>query len=167
MIRDSLPGDLAALEQLYPLAFPEEDLLPLLRALVEDAACVVSLVAERDGALAGHVAFTRCTVAGAPGWVALLAPLCVTPEHQGQGIGSALVRAGLDRVTSDGAVMALVLGNPAYYGRFGFAATRDVAAPYGLPAAYHPAWQALALTTARVEGQLDVPPVWQDPALWA
>lgn len=80
-----------------------------------------SLVAEVDGAVVGHVAFSPVTVgSGAVG--AGLAPLAVLPSHRRRGVGSALVRAGLQACRDAGLGWAVVLGEPHYYGRFGFRA---------------------------------------------
>ena len=80
----------------------------------------VSLVAVDGNALIGHVAFSRITVAGTHYRWFGLAPVSVEPDHQGLGIGSALIRAGLERLRLQGAAGCVVLGNPAYYRRFGF-----------------------------------------------
>ena len=167
-IRPTTPADLPPLEALYAAAFPEEDLLPLVRALMAEPSGVMSLVAEEGGALAGHVAFTMCGIEGQDVRAALLGPLCAAPDRQGRGIGSALVKAGLERLRADGVTAVLVLGDPAYYGRFGFAAGHVIAAPYDLPPEYMAGWQALALSPdgALPQGRLEVPPVWQVPALW-
>lgn len=168
-IRPGMPADRAAIEAFYPAAFPEEDLLPLLRALLV-ADGVLSLVATADdGQVVGHVAFTDCSVADDAARAVLLGPLAVTPARQGRGIGSALVRAGLDRLAAAGPARVFVLGDPAYYGRFGFAAEAGVIPPYPLPDEWAGAWQSLALGGAGAPppAPLSVPPVWQDPALWA
>jgi putative acetyltransferase len=167
-IRESLSGDVGSIERLYPTAFPDEDLLPVVRDLLKEGPAVLSLVATVDGTLAGHVMFTACGLAGQPGTVSLLAPLAVAPAHQRRGIGSALVRAGLQRVKDNGALKACVLDDPAYYGRLGFEPEADITPPYDLPEAWHEAWQSLGLTeTAQpVRGRLVVPRPWHQPALW-
>ena len=168
-IRESVPDDIAALEELYPGAFPDEDLLPLLRDLLKESRNVLSLVGIADGALAGHVIFTTCGVAGRTDKVVLLGPLAVAPAWQRQGIGGALVRAGLQRVKADEAVRVFVLGDPAYYGRFGFQPDDRVAPPYPLPEAWRGAWQSLGLRGGDppLSGELSVPRPWRQPALWA
>jgi putative acetyltransferase len=83
-----------AIELLYPDAFPDEDLLPLVRDLLPDTTVTTSIVGEIDSKIVGHVIFTKCGVVGEQTKAALLGPLVVTPARQGQGIGSALVRAG-------------------------------------------------------------------------
>jgi putative acetyltransferase len=167
-IRPSTPADTPALEALYAAAFPEEDLVPLVRALLAEPDGVISLVAEQGGVVAGHVAFTMCGVEGQDERAALLGPLCAAPDRQGRGVGSALVQAGFERLRADGVTTVLVLGDPAYYGRFGFEAGHDIAAPYDLPPAYVAGWQALSLVpdTPLPQGRLKVPPVWRVEALW-
>jgi putative acetyltransferase len=166
-IRDLGPDDIAALEALYPAAFPDEDLLPVVRDLRAESDGVLELMALRGTALVGHVAFTSCAVPGSSQTVALLAPLAVAPDAQRAGVGSALVGEGLDRLRSMGVAQVNVLGDPAYYGRFGFTADRRIAPPYDLPQDWATAWQCLSLSSATpAEGRLHVPPAWRDPKLW-
>jgi putative acetyltransferase len=98
---------------------------PLEAALVERlrAACpdAVSLVAEDDGTVVGHILFTPVTIDGHEDVVGMgLAPMAVAPARQRQGIGSALVRAGLTILGERGCPFVIVLGHPGYYPRFGF-----------------------------------------------
>jgi putative acetyltransferase len=168
-IRESLPADGPLIEKLYPAAFPDEDLLPLVLELLDEGPQVLSLVALVDRVLAGHVAFTMCGIAGQTNQVALLAPLAVAPERQRRGIGSALVRDGLQRLKAEGVVQVQVLGDPAYYGRFGFRPDDGVIPPYPLPEAWRSAWQSISLYDRRppLRGILSVPRPWRQPALWA
>jgi putative acetyltransferase len=115
-IRRSRAEDLPAIEKLYPAAFPEEDLLPLVRQLLTEDAGILSLVAEAGGLTVGHILFTLCGISGSEARAALLAPLAVAPEWQRKGIGSALIRDGLTRLERDGVAHVYVLGDPAYYG---------------------------------------------------
>ncbi|MGI9272393.1 MAG: GNAT family N-acetyltransferase [Woeseiaceae bacterium] len=162
-------ADLPAIETLYPAAFPDEDLLPLVRQLLPDSANVLSLVAEVDAAIVGHVAFSRCSLAGTDSALSLLAPLAVAPTAQRAGVGTSLTNAGIELLRKDGVAAVLVLGDPAYYGRFGFAATTSVTPPYDLPVEYMGAWQLLELYpgAAHLSGRLRVPEQWRQPALWA
>lgn len=167
-IRAGAPQDLAAIESLYPQAFPAEDLLPLVRDLLREPAAILSLVAVAGSRLVGHVIFTACGVAGSDARCALLGPLAVTPDHQQRGVGSALVRAGLQRLEDAGVSQVLVLGDPAYYGRCGFAPEPHVEPPYSLPAEWTGAWQSkqLGTGTAPPRGRLMLPRTWLRPALW-
>jgi putative acetyltransferase len=167
-IRVSLPGDRPWIESLYPAAFPHEDLLPLVQALLEEASAL-SLVAVVGASPAGHAIFTRCTVTGCADEVALLGPLAVMPNLQGSGIGSALVSAGLERLVREHVTHVYVLGDPAYYGQFGFAQEADVDPPFPLPPEWRSAWQSISLGAAQspCRGTLSVPAPWLQPALWA
>lgn len=163
-IRDTALEDLAALEALYPAAFPDEDLLPLVRGLLVEPAGLISLGAYSDGDLIGHVIFTHCTAGGAP--VGLLAPLGVHPDWQRGGIGSALVHEGIARMRSEGVRQVCVLGDPGYYGRFGFAAEAAIEPPYRLPPEWAGAWQSVLLEGEPLAGTLTPPAPFRDPALW-
>ena len=169
LMRDSGPEDWAALASLYPQAFPDEDLLPLVRTLLHEVRDVLSLVAIRGTCVVGHGLFTPCDVVGRAGTGALLGPLAVAPRYQRQGVGSALVRAGLQRLSAGGLSQVLVLGDPAYYGRFGFRSETAVAPPYPLPAEWIGAWQSLPLDDAAPlgPGSLALPRPWLQPSLWA
>ncbi len=168
-IRESTLGDLAALEILYPQAFPDEDLLPLVRDLLDDPSNVTSLVAEVDSRIAGHVAFTKCGVDGHEISAALLGPLAVSPPLQKQGIGSALVRDGLQRMEESGVAVVCVLGDPKYYGRFGFKRDSSIEPPYPLPPEWGDAWQSLSTRkpATPVKGKLLLPEMWMHRDLWA
>ena len=168
-IRESVQGDSAAIESLYPEAFPDEDLLPLVRDLLQEAAIAVSLVGTIDLQIVGHAIFTKCGVAGSTVKAALLGPLAVAPAWQRRGIGSAIVRAGLRRLEDAEVELVCVLGDPAYYGRLGFVPETVVKPPFSLPVEWIGAWQSQNLgdTTMRRAGKLSVPPQWLDPALWA
>jgi len=167
-IREGGPEDLAGIEQLYREAFPEEDLWPLVGELLDDRSDVLSLVAIRGAASAGHAIFTRCGLEGQTGRVALLGPVAVASICQRQGIGSALIRAGLGRLKREGVPLVCVLGDPEYYGRFGFAPEARVTPPYALPAQWREAWQSLRLGNAEPPGpgKLAVPGPWQFKELW-
>ncbi|MEM8957093.1 MAG: N-acetyltransferase [Pseudomonadota bacterium] len=168
-IRAGTREDWPALRTLYAEAFPEEVLLPLVEALMADPAFgVCSLVALLDDRVVGHIVMTPCSVGGTADPIALLGPLGVRPDAQGKGVGSALVRAGCDAMQQRGCGQVLVLGDPAYYGRFGFRQSCTVTPPHPIPAAWKHAWQALDFDAAGppASGRLQVPPPWRDPALW-
>lgn len=110
----------------------EHELVDQLRAV---GALTISLVAEIEGRVVGHVAFSPAAASdGAEGWFAL-GPVSVAPGHQRSGIGSALIRRGLDELARSGAAGCILVGDPAYYGRFGFEPAPAIAPP-GQPAEY-------------------------------
>ena len=168
-IRESADQDRAAIEALYARAFPDEDLLPLVRDLLRESALTLSLVAVAESAVVGNVIFTKGVVDGWEGRAALLAPLAVEREHQKRGIGSRLVRAGLRRLEEEGTGLVFVLGDPAFYGRLGFRQETSVETPYPLPADWARAWQSRCLgdADAPAGGKLSLPGFWLDPALWS
>jgi len=168
-VRDSEPGDLTAIEALYPDAFPDEDLLPLVRELLREPDVVLSLVGIIGGSLVGHIAFTMCGIDDGDDGAVLLGPLAVAPARQRRGIGGALVRGGLGQLERSGATHVCVLGDPAYYGRFGFQPDGRVMPPYPLPDEWRGAWQVISLGDAAPPGlgTLTVPSPWRRPALWA
>jgi putative acetyltransferase len=168
-IRESSDSETAEIERLYAAAFPEEDLRPLVRNLLKDTPGVRSLVAAGRSGLFGHIVFTPCRVTGADAAVALLGPLAVDAVWRQRGVGGALVRTGLDRLRQAGVGRVLVLGDPAYYGRFGFEREDALAPPFALPTAWRDAWQSTGLTDDALphDGRLIVPPAWNDPKLWA
>jgi predicted N-acetyltransferase YhbS len=90
----------------------------------------LALVAEENGAIIGHGMLTRARMTGTTGpqGLLLLAPLCVALEHRNRGVGAALLREGLRLARERGYTAVILVGDPAYYGRFGFKA----AASFGL-----------------------------------
>jgi putative acetyltransferase len=168
-IRGATPADAEALEALYPRAFPDEDLLPLVRELSKESGLVLSLVAANDSRIVGHAAFTACGIDGTDARASLLGPVAVDPGWQRKGIGSALIRAGLERLEGVGVAVVCVLGDPAYYGRLGFSKESRIEPPYRLPDEWGDAWQAQCLDEAAEPpaGKLSVAPPWRDPSLWS
>lgn len=158
------------LVELYSLAFPEEDLVPLLNDLLDEQESVLSLVAiGEDNALKGHAVLTMCTADGCSDKVALLGPIAVHPDAQKQGIGGKLIRRGFDFMKENGVSEVYVLGDPAYYGRFGFQQCDHVSAPYNIPEEWASGWQFINLNDSdpSFQGRLSVPKPWRNPKLWA
>lgn len=159
MARLATAEDLESLLAITHAAFGEEELRPLVRRLLGHGD-VTALITDSSG----YIFCTECRVSGQ--MVALLGPLAVAPEVQRQGLGSALVRRAMEVMCERGCVAMLVLGDPNYYGRFGFEVTK-VRAPYDLPADHEAAWREVHLAEdVKLEGTLVVPEPWQDAALW-
>jgi putative acetyltransferase len=156
------------IEKLYPLAFPDEDLLPLIYELLKEKDTVLSLSAFYKETVIGHCAFTLCKVQKSNQNIALLGPIAVQPEYQRQGVGCSLINAGLDKLREMNINQVYVLGDPAYYSRFGFKSGGGAAPPYVLPEEWTEAWQVLELTEvpADISGKMVVPKYWEDPSLW-
>jgi len=101
----------------------------LVESLRRSASPSLSLVAVRESEIVGHIFFSPVTFSSAPSSAAAqLSPVAVVPELQGQGIGSQLIRAGLEQCPAKGWASVFLVGNPLYYSRFGF----EMAKPRGL-----------------------------------
>lgn len=135
LIRTEAKGDRLAVHALNLSAFGRPGEARLVDALRVQTQPMVSLVAEKNDAIVGHIMFTPVSLPNHPGFIMGLAPLAVAPNRQRAGIGSALVCAGLERCKQLGAVAAVVLGHPEFYPRFGFspAARFGVACEYNVP----------------------------------
>ena len=168
-VRKASLGELTDVEHIYTDAFVEEDLTPLLRHLWGKDCVAYSLVGEWEGTLAGHGFYTTCRLPDQDNRVALLGPLGVKGQFQGQGVGSAIIQVGLSLLTGRGYSQVFVLGDPAYYGGLGFEQETQVHAPYPLPAEWATAWQSIALgePPQRGSGTLEVPGPWCDASLWS
>lgn len=154
-IRQERRGDEVAIHDLTAVAFADhphgDGSEPMIVQRLRDAGALqLSLVAEEAGEIHGHVAFSPVTISGEDlGWLGL-GPVSVLPARQGQGIGSALIRAGLEHLERAGAAGVVLLGEPAYYARFGFAARAGLVLP-GVPAAY---FMARALSGELPQGEV-------------
>jgi putative acetyltransferase len=121
-LRPERPADAPAVHRVNELAFEQPAEADLVEALHAAGAAAISLVALVNDEIVGHILFSPVTVrSDEQTWPALaLGPMAVLPEHQRQGIGTALVRAGLDACRDLGETVVFVLGHPEYYPRFGF-----------------------------------------------
>ena len=153
MVRYATADDHGAIAGVTEAAFARPDEARLVERLRADEDAMFELVAEADGAVVGHILFSRLW-ADRDDLYAALAPVSVAPGRQGTGLGSALVRAGLERAPQFGAIGVLVLGEPAYYGRFGF--TRQAALAVRSPFSALEAFQALALFDGAFEAPMTV-----------
>lgn len=121
LIRAEEDTDRAVVHALNVAAFERPTEAELVDALRVQAKPTCSLVAEEGGRVVGHIFFSPVTLSGHTGLQIMgLAPMAVAPSHQRHGIGSALVRAGLERCRVLGIGAVVVLGHPEYYPRFGF-----------------------------------------------
>ncbi len=135
LVRPSQTRDLAAIVALNDLAFGGRAEGQIVQALHRSGDGLVSLVAERQDALVGHIQFFRIWVDGVANAVGL-GPLSVAPILHKMGIGSQLVREGLAQVSATGESCVIVLGHPTYYPKFGFEAklAERFSAPWSGPA---------------------------------
>ena len=152
-IRALRKAELDAADEVIRAAFGRTAEVVLAQQLREDGDVLLELGAFDDRAMIGHVLFSRLAVASTsrcgPTLVAALAPVSVRPARQQEGIGATLVRQGLEACGQVGIGAVLVLGDPAYYGRFGFSA--ELASPVEAPFA-GPAFMALELVPAALAG---------------
>ena len=132
-IRPEAGDDEDAVRNVNIAAFPTAQEANLVKALHADGDCEISLVADDDGAIVGHVLLSRMTARGdGREYRALgLAPVAVLPERQRQGIGTALIMDAMLHAEAEGEEIVFLVGEPAYYQRFGFSA--DAAAPFASP----------------------------------
>jgi len=125
IIRDEKSSDIEAIGAVTKAAFAdcrygEHTEQFIILALRKAGALSVSLVAEDEGCVVGHIAFSPVKIGGRQcGWYGL-GPISVLPELQRQGIGKALMREGLERLEAMGAKGCMLVGEPKYYERFGF-----------------------------------------------
>ena len=144
-IRDESPTDIAVIASITAAAFAHEphshQTEPFIIAALRAAgALALSLVAVDCSEVVGHVAFSPVTIDGREcGWYGV-GPVSVRPDRQRQGIGQALMNEGLDRLRAAGAAGCVLVGEPGYYGRFGFRACPEFTLE-GVPPEY---FQALA-----------------------
>ncbi|HEY2684150.1 MAG TPA: N-acetyltransferase [Steroidobacteraceae bacterium] len=160
-IRSESAADSAAIEALTAAAFlnashtshTEQHIVNALRTAGQLS---ISLVAESRGILVGHVALSPISISdGSTGWFGL-GPISVLPQFQCRGIGSQLMREALERLRDQGAEGCVVLGEPAYYGRFGFRADPRLTLA-GVPPEY---FQALSFATSRAQGRVTYHPAF-------
>lgn len=134
VVRPESPSDAAAIRAVTTAAFvdaPHTDHTEqyIVDALRKAGVLTISLVAEETGAIVGHVAVSPVAVSdGSSGWYGL-GPISVIPERQRQGVGTRLMNEALRLLRGKGAAGCVLLGDPAYYSRFGFRVEPRVALP--------------------------------------
>ncbi|ESZ61562.1 N-acetyltransferase [Mesorhizobium sp. M0062] len=160
-IRPERPDDKQTIHDLTiaafePTPFSDGSEAPIITKLRNDGDLTVSLVAVRGGDIVGHVAFSPVTVGvESDGWYGL-GPVSVWPDKQRQGIGSALINEGLAILKTNGAKGCVLIGDPAYYGRFGFRSDGNLSYQE-LPAQYV---QSLPFQSEPATGQLKFSPAF-------
>jgi putative acetyltransferase len=150
-IRTATRDDAEAVRRVHISAFPhgEGDIVSKLAVNLlseETAPPVISLVADDYDIVVAHVAFSPVRIRETQEFIGyILAPLAVSPDHQKRGIGSCLIKSGIERLAVTGSDLLFVYGDPEFYGRFGFRV--DLAQcyipPYELQ--YSFGWQGMAL----------------------
>jgi predicted N-acetyltransferase YhbS len=130
-IRQERPEDATAIGILTDAAFKNMPYSShtearIITALRSAGALPISLVADHNGEIVGHVAFSPVKINGVSGDFYGLGPISVTPDLQRRGIGTALIQDGLKRLESMHALICVVLGDPGYYRRFGFRSDTEV-----------------------------------------
>ena len=174
-IRHFQKTDLDSILTVIETAFSDEEnkvIMNLVQELHQETSSpsIKSLVAEVDNEMIGYISFSPIFLksdSSISGYI--LAPLAISPEHQKQGIGSSLIKSGIDILTQDGAGVLLVYGDPAFYGRFGFNEEigRTFTPPY--PMEYPFGWTGMMLngTTAPEEPiQFECITALSKPDLW-
>ena len=132
-IRPEIEADRAAVRTVNEAAFETSAEARLVEVLRRRYPSLISLVAEVEGVVVGHILFSPVCLAGhARLNLVGLAPMAVVPDHQRKGIGSALVRHGLAHCKARGSCAVVVVGHPEYYPRFGFVPAHR----YGLECEY-------------------------------
>ena len=154
-IRDEKPDDAGRIHQVTEAAFknaPHTNHAEqfIVKSLRESGALTVSLVADADGEVIGHIALSPVSISdGSSNWYGV-GPLSVLPEYQRQGVGSALMKRALATIRAKGAAGCVVLGDPAYYARFGFRPAASLILP-GVPPEY---FQALPFGGSGAQGEV-------------
>ena len=160
-IRDERPADAPTIHALTEAAFEGRPFSDQTEARVVDAlraagALTLSLVAVEGDHILGHIAFSPVTINGEAGDWYGLGPVSVWPDHQRRGVGKALIGAGLDRLRARAAGGCVLLGNTAYYRRFGFQHDPELFEGSGPPWAF----QRLILRGPRRTGEVRFHPAF-------
>jgi len=152
-IREETAADVEAIREVIRRAFGDEPVSPLVDRLRDDGLVVTSLLAVEGERIVGHVLFSVLEIETGSGVVATatLSPLGVVPERQRAGIGSELVRRGLEVCRERGRAAVVVVGHPSYYPRFGFSAelAKTIRSRYS---GAGEAWMALELRPGALVG---------------
>ncbi|KAL3779556.1 hypothetical protein HJC23_009608 [Cyclotella cryptica] len=151
-LREATTQDIDAIEKVYKSAFPEEESESVTKLAVqllkdnETSPKIYSFVALLKNTVVGHVSFSPVVDANDVGFRGyILAPLAVQSDYHKHGIGSKLVKHGLEQLTNVGVHAVFVYGDPGYYGRFGFRADIAENTKVDYEVKYPSGWQGLIL----------------------
>jgi putative acetyltransferase len=152
LIRPETTADHDAIRHVNRLAFGQDDEARLVDALREGGHVRASLVAVKEEQVVGHILFSDLPIVTGAGTVSsvALAPVAILPECQNQGIGSALVRRGLEVCKEQGHQLVIVVGHPHFYQRFGF--SPELAAPLESPFSERESFMAVELIPGALGG---------------
>ncbi len=150
-IRAARPEDDAAIHEVHRTSFPTDDEAKLVDRLRADGDALISVVAVLDGTIVGHALFSRMGIVGSTGEIQAiaLAPVAVRSDRRCRGLAAAVIEEGLRLCASRGERIVLVLGDPAYYQRFGFTAEAAALIESPWPG---PHFMALALVAGALDG---------------
>ena len=142
----------------------------LLLEMSDDEVNVFSFGLSDDDHAIGACVFSKLLFSAHPSSVWLLAPVAVATAHQGKGIGQAMIRSALESMQTDhGAEIVLTYGDPAFYGRVGFRAIREIDAPAPFPLRYPEGWLGQHLNKGSIgpwSGPCRCVSAFNDPQLW-
>lgn len=176
-IRTTTASDIDAVLEVHRHAFASEDEPELTRILLEDAdaAPLISLLAEENGTVLGHILLTSASLEGGAHMDSMMvAPLGVVPGRQSEGIGSALAMAAIEQARQAGIGLLFLAGHPGYYSRFGFrtrAENLGFTPPAPMPPNQADAWMVMELVPGAIErasgrvipaGELTNPKYWTE-----
>jgi len=152
----------AAIRAVNAAAFGRSDEADLVDKLRAGGHAPISLVALFEGSIAGQIMFSRMWIGASPSLISAvaLAPVAVLPEHQRKGIGSLLIRHGLELLRDRGEALVIVVGHPEYYPRFGFSPDKAKALESPFPPEAFMAMELSAGALDGVRGSVVYPPVF-------
>jgi predicted N-acetyltransferase YhbS len=177
-ISNTTESDKEAIDDVVLNAFGDgqgHEIAGLIATLMKDetALPLLSLVANLDNHVVGHILFTTVAIKNAckPVNAMILAPLTVHSIYQNQGIGGQLIKEGLNRLQALNVDLVFVLGYPEYYSRYGFSSAGDqgLDAPYPIPSENTDAWMVLELKNGvlgEVSGRVQCADALDDPKHW-
>ncbi len=159
IIRAETATDHSMIREVNEAAFGRVDEADLIEALRRERVVLLSVVAEFDRRIVGHVLFCRMSIETPTGAVAAvaLAPMAVLPRYQRRGIGGRLIRYGLDRLRGLGERAVIVVGHPGYYPRFGFSTEQARSLENPFPPDTFMALELSPGALARIRGRVRYP----------